>query len=47
MYFARIFFLLITALFKTEIIAISNILALCQYGDNDDVNAFILLHLIV
>lgn len=45
--FSEIFFLFITALFKTEIIAILNIPALCQYIDNNDVNAFTLLLLIV
>lgn len=48
MYFFRnIFFLAITALFKTEIIALLNIPALCQYTDNNDVNAFTLLLLTV
>lgn len=46
-FFQKYFFLAITALFKTEIIAPSNIPALCQYTDNNDVNTFTLLLLTV
>lgn len=46
-FFQKYFFLAITALFRTEIIAPSNIPALCQYTDNNDVNTFTLLLLTV
>lgn len=45
--FSEIFFLFITALFKTEVVAILTIPTLCQYIDNNYVNAFTLLLLIV